>query len=66
MSGVVTNTTTRWGLKRANTVKTAIIAEGVDEKRITMVSYGESNPVCTDKTKECWAQNRRVDTKLLP
>ena len=54
------------GLKRANTVKNALVAEGVEASRITMVSYGESNPVCTDKTKECWAQNRRVDFKILP
>jgi peptidoglycan-associated lipoprotein len=31
-----------------------------------MVSYGESNPVCTAHTKECWSQNRRVNFKLLP
>lgn len=54
------------GLKRSNTVKKALVAEGVDESRITMVSFGESNPVCNDKTKECWAKNRRVDFKLLP
>nr|WP_321266030.1 OmpA family protein [uncultured Sulfurimonas sp.] len=54
------------GLKRASTVKKALMAEGVNETRITMVSYGESNPVCTDKTQDCWAQNRRVDFKLLP
>ena len=54
------------GLKRANTVKSALLNEGVDEKRITMVSYGESNPVCAEKTQECWSQNRRVDFKLLP
>ena len=54
------------GLKRANTVKSALIEEGVAAERISMVSYGESNPVCTDKTKECWAENRRVDFKLLP
>ncbi|WP_373003335.1 OmpA family protein [Sulfurimonas sp.] len=54
------------GLKRASTVKKALMAEGVNETRITMVSYGESNPVCNDKTKDCWAQNRRVDFKLLP
>ncbi|MEA1955181.1 MAG: OmpA family protein [Campylobacterota bacterium] len=54
------------GLKRAQTVKNAMIAEGVESKKITMVSYGESNPVCTDKTKECWAKSRRVDFKILP
>lgn len=54
------------GLKRANATKTAMVNEGVDANRITMVSYGESNPTCSDKTQECWAANRRVDFKLLP
>jgi peptidoglycan-associated lipoprotein len=54
------------GLKRASTVKKALMAEGVNETRITMVSYGESNPVCNDKTQDCWSKNRRVDFKLLP
>jgi len=54
------------GLKRAEAVKKALIAEGINKSRISMVSYGESNPVCTDKTRECWAKNRRVDFKLLP
>jgi len=54
------------GLKRAQSVKKAMIAEGISSSSITMVSYGESNPVCHDKTKECWSKNRRVDLKLLP
>ena len=54
------------GLKRANSVKKALIAEGIDSERISMVSYGESNPTCKDQTQECWSQNRRVDFTLLP
>jgi len=54
------------GLKRAKATKDAMVAEGVSASRITMVSFGESNPTCTDQTQNCWAQNRRVDFKLLP
>lgn len=54
------------GLRRANAVKAAMIAEGVSEARISMISYGETNPVCTDNTIECWKQNRRVELKLIP
>jgi len=54
------------GLKRAKSAKDAMVAEGVDANRITMVSFGESNPTCTEQTRECWSKNRRVDFKLLP
>jgi len=54
------------GLKRAKSVKDALIAQGVSEERIMVVSFGESNPVCSQSNKECWAQNRRAEFKLLP
>ncbi len=54
------------GLKRAKSVKDALNAQGVGLDRMMIVSYGESNPVCTAQTKDCWAENRRVEFKLLP
>lgn len=52
------------GLKRATAVKNALVNSGMNPDAITMVSFGESNPVCLEKTQECWAKNRRVDFKL--
>ncbi|HEX5328658.1 OmpA family protein [Sulfuricurvum sp.] len=52
------------GLKRANAVKAALVNGGVSADAISMSSLGESNPVCLEKTQECWAKNRRVDFKL--
>jgi len=54
------------GLKRAKATKDALVADGVNEKDIVMVSFGESNPVCTEKNTACWEMNRRVDYRLLP
>ncbi len=54
------------GLKRAKSAKDALVADGVDAEKIVMVSFGESNPVCTQKNTTCWKMNRRVDYRLLP
>ncbi|CAM3887507.1 OmpA family protein [Arcobacter cloacae] len=51
------------GLKRANSVKDVLVSNGVTAN-ISLVSLGESNPVCTEKTKDCWAKNRRVEHEL--
>lgn len=48
------------GLKRAEATKDALTVAG-NKANVKTVSLGESTPVCTDKTKECWSQNRRVD-----
>lgn len=52
------------GLKRAHAVKTELVNSGISADAISMTSFGESNPVCLEKTQECWAKNRRVDFKL--
>jgi len=54
------------GLKRAKAAKDALVADGIDASKIVLVSFGESNPVCTQKNTACWKMNRRVDYRLLP
>jgi peptidoglycan-associated lipoprotein len=54
------------GLKRANAVKNALIKLGVDPKKLTVISYGELNPVCTAHAKWCWRLNRRNNFTYLP
>jgi len=54
------------GLKRANSVKNALIKLGVDPKKLTVISYGELNPVCTAHAKWCWRLNRRDNFTYLP
>ena len=54
------------GLKRANTAKQALVNDGVNAATIAMVSFGEGNPVCTEKSQKCWQMNRRVDYKVMP
>jgi peptidoglycan-associated lipoprotein len=29
--------------------------------QLTVVSYGEERPVCTESNESCWSQNRRVE-----
>ncbi len=53
------------GLKRAKAVKDGIAAQGIDTSMMVIVSFGESNPVCSDPTDGCYAQNRRVDLRLV-
>jgi len=54
------------GLKRAKATKDALVADGIEADKIMLVSFGESNPICSDKNVKCWKMNRRVDYRLLP
>ncbi len=52
------------GTKRAIAVREALVVKGINKDGIRVVSFGESKPVCTDKTKECYQKNRRSDIRL--
>ena len=49
------------GERRANAVSSALQANGGSGSQVTVVSYGEERPVCTNSGEDCWAKNRRVE-----
>ena len=53
------------GLKRAKVVKDTLVMDGIAAQNISVVSFGESNPICTDKNSNCWQKNRRSEHKLV-
>ena len=49
------------GERRAQTVRRALLAQGVAESQITTVSYGEERPAVEGSDEAAFAQNRRVE-----
>ena len=47
------------GGRRAASVKDYLVSLGVNGDRITTVSKGKEQPVCTEETEDCWQRNRR-------
>ncbi len=47
--------------KRANAVRDAVIAAGIDAGRVDAKGFGEDQPVDTNNTRAGRAKNRRVD-----
>ena len=54
------------GEKRAQALKKYLISLGIDPKRISIISYGEERPFCSESNEECWQQNRRGHFVKLP
>jgi peptidoglycan-associated lipoprotein len=48
------------GSRRANAVKEYLISLGVPAARMTVISKGKEQPVCTEENETCWQQNRRA------
>lgn len=49
------------GEDRANSVRSLMMAEGVSDSQIAVVSYGEESAVSYEHNEEAWALNRRVE-----
>ena len=47
------------GERRANAIKDYLVSLGIAADRISVGSRGEEQPLCTEQTESCWAQNRR-------
>jgi len=54
------------GERRAKSTMNYLVSQGVQANRITIISYGEERPTCTDKTEGCWAKNRRAHFLVKP
>ena len=51
--------------RRAESVRTYLVAKGIDGSRLEASGYGESNPIADNGTDAGRAQNRRVELKKL-
>lgn len=49
------------GERRADAVEQAMETDGVSGSQLSVISYGEERPVCTEHDEACWKQNRRTD-----
>jgi peptidoglycan-associated lipoprotein len=54
------------GERRAQAAMKYLVARGVDASRITILSYGEERPQCTEPSEHCWRLNRRSRFLVKP
>ena len=53
--------------KRAEYIKSQMIAMGLPENRILLaVGWGQLYPVCPELNDDCWSKNRRVSLEYGP
>jgi len=48
------------GERRAESAKSFLVDSGIDDVRLTTISYGEERPVDPGHNEEAWAKNRRA------
>ncbi|MBM3503756.1 MAG: peptidoglycan-associated lipoprotein Pal [Alphaproteobacteria bacterium] len=47
------------GERRANSVRNFLVSQGIEARRVRMISYGKERPVALGSNETAWAQNRR-------
>ena len=52
------------GERRAKAVRNYLMELGVDQSRLTVVSYGKERPFCKDHDESCYRLNRRAHLVL--
>lgn len=52
------------GDRRASAVKNYLVSLGVEDSRITTISYGKERPAVLGSNPSAWAQNRRGVTEI--
>lgn len=51
--------------RRADAIVAFLVDQGLTAGRLEAVGYGESQPVCRERTKACHQRNRRTELQLL-
>jgi len=46
--------------RRARASMNYLVSRGVRANRISVMSYGEQRPICSEASEDCWSQNRRA------
>ncbi|WP_417659358.1 OmpA family protein [Pseudidiomarina sp.] len=51
---------------RALSVRNHLVGNGVDQRRVTTIGYGETMPIADNSTASGRQQNRRVELRIVP
>lgn len=52
--------------RRAFSVRNYLVGEGVDQRRVTTIGYGETQPIADNGTAGDRQENRRVELRIVP
>ncbi len=54
------------GERRARAARDYLVSQGIAADRISLVSFGEERPECSEHVEACWVRNRRAEFLIKP